>query len=67
MRGFISFAFGPDLLSRFINFTMWSLMTGLLKGVLLLPFSVHAVLQSASPNGTALLRGSLQCPLSFCL
>jgi hypothetical protein len=27
VRGFISFAFGPDLLSRFVNFVMWLLMT----------------------------------------
>ncbi|KAL4440260.1 hypothetical protein ABPG75_003261 [Micractinium tetrahymenae] len=27
VRGFISFAFQPDLLSRFINFVMWALMT----------------------------------------
>lgn len=28
VHGFISFAFQPDLLSRFINFVMWILMTG---------------------------------------
>lgn len=32
VHGFISFAFQPDLLSRFINFVMWILMTGGMTG-----------------------------------